>query len=375
MGRIPVLKVFLALVLWTSAGALARQYEPRFFTLDRRALTVAKQEAVFEFSFEDQKERHTMFLLSDGAGRPQLFFADITIPVCLDEVCNPVRIELYWDLAGDYAGYGVVPGFPLEKYDAIPFEPADYAKLHQVLSDRNSLLGKQPLRELVDPAARPVTTDAAGKEAAVDAVSGATIGEIQGSIVRGALYSCHVLWNLAHGEDVRARMRRHVHSIFNPDLARRFLNTDSPGYQACALVEMDAELLNECLPRILELFEKSGFTVRSRILERLPEKILREERVTRALYLPFGQMDAGTKAALIESLERAGPSAAGILAERIESMTRAQLLGYLAYFSKDPARLSDAIRSRLWRIAAAERYAYCYVIGDFLHDLPGNRPE
>jgi hypothetical protein len=358
---------FIGLILLTGAEVFGRRYEPQFLTMDRGHLAVAKREAVFDFSVNDQKEKHTLFLLSDEAGRPLLFFADITVNVCIDEVCDPVRIELYWDLLGNYAGFGVVTGFPLLKYDHVPFDPVDYAKLHQVLSDRDSILGERPLTELFDPEASREKTEFTGKEQSVDAVSGATAIEIRGAIVRGALYSCHALWNLAHG-DVRSRMRRHLGSIFNADLARRFLHSDSPEYQAYALAEMDAESMEKNLPQVLNLYRQSEPSIRGCILEKLPKKVWRQRGVTRALFLLFDRLDTGTKTSLIENLEYANAGAAAILVDRVESMTKAQLRGYLAYFARDPARLSEPVRAKLRHIAAAEQYAYCYVIDDFLRE-------
>lgn len=358
----------LAMLFPGSAGPSFRRFEPRLFTLDRGLLRVAGQETVAPMSIEGAKLPPMLSLLSSEKGQPVLFFADVTLEVCLDKICEPVRIELYWDLLGNYAGYGVVPGFPLLKYDHQPFEPADYAKLHQVLSDRDSILGKRPLASLLDAGASRKATYSPGNGRQVDAVSGATAKEIAGSIVQGALYSCHGIWNAVHGE-VRAQMAAHLRTVFTREMASRFLSSDLPDYQTYALEESGAAFVEENLPRVLTLFAEAPAPVKGCILDRLPKKAWGNPEVTRALYGEFRNLDAGTRDELIRNLELAGAEAAAILADRIDAMTKSQLIGYLDYLAGDPARLGGAIRNRLRELAAAEQYAYGYVIGDFLRNL------
>lgn len=355
----------LAMLFPGSAGPSARRFEPRFFALDRSVLGVIRQEAVAPMVIKGEKQPPMLFLLSDERGQPLLFFADITLTVCLDNLCDPVRIELYWDLVGNYAGYGVVPGQPLLKYDHQPFEPADYAKLHQVLSDRDSILGRQPLASLLDGGAERKTGYRTKNGQQIDAFSGATAKEIAGSIVPGALYSCYGIWNAVHGE-VRVQITRHLRSIFSPTLALSFLSSDLPDCQAYALKEGGAAFVEENLPRILALFAGSPPFVQATILDRLPPRVWGKPDVTRTLYGEFRNLDAGTRDVLIRNLELASAEAVALLVDRIEAMNKGQLQRYLAYLAADPVRLTGPVRNRLRDLATAERYAYGYVIAGFL---------
>lgn len=355
----------LAMLLPGSAGPSVRRFEPRFFALDRSVLREVRQDAVAPMPLQGEKQPPLLYLLSGTDGQPLLFFTDITLSVCLDNVCDPVRIELYWDLVGNYAGYGEVPGQPLLKYDHQPFEPADYAKLQQVLSDRDSILGKRPLASFLDAGAARKTAYRTKNGQPVDAVSGPTAKEIAESIVPGALYSCYGIWNAVHG-DVRAQIASHLRKIFNKPLAVRFLGSDLPDYQAWALRESDAAFAAENLPRILELFANSPSFVQSTILDRLPPGVWARPDVTRAFSGEFRNLDAGTRDILIRNLEFASTEAAVLLVDRIEVMNKDQLQRYLAYLAGNPVRLAGPVRNRLRDLAAAERYAYCYVITDFL---------
>ena len=74
------------------------------------------------------------------------------------------------------------------------------------------------------------------------------------------------------------------------------------------------------------------------------------------------------KALLIQQLDHAHPSAADILADQVEAMPKQQLKGYLAFLAADSNRLTDGVEAKLRQIAAAERYAYFYVVDAFLRD-------
>jgi hypothetical protein len=185
--------ICLGLVLLVCGKSYADRHEPRFVTMASQYQRVEKQEPVLRFAGRDKGLKHTLFLLSDRADRPLLFYADITTPVCSDNLCKPVTIGLYWDLVGNYVGYGVPAGCPLTKYDDVLFEPADYMKLHQVLMDRQSILGRTTMADMFDPNAPTDARNLTARGQGVDGVSGATSKAFRQSIVPGALYSCHTV--------------------------------------------------------------------------------------------------------------------------------------------------------------------------------------
>ena len=367
MNQTLILRICLGLVMLLCGKSYADRFQPRFFSKQRQHRQVAKQEAVRRFADPDKSIKHTLFLLSDGEGRPLLFYADITTAVCMDNVCEPVRIGLYWNLVGDYVGYGVPPDCPLLKYDHVPFAPGDYLKLHQVLSDRQSILGRGPLAEMLDPNVPAEKRKLTYGGETVDAVSRATLKDISPSIVPGALYSCYAIWHLAHG-DAKQQMADYLQSVYGPALARRLLYSENVGYQIYAVQRMNDGEINGELPRLLEIVQQSGPAARACVFQKLPEPIWRQESTTRSVYSMFATLRGDMKALLIEKLDHAHASAADILSDQVESMTKKQLKGYLAFLADDPNRLTGPIKASLRRIATAERYAYCYVVDAFLRD-------
>ena len=361
----------LAVLTLLCASALAWRSEPRFFRLKQDASQATEQRPVLRFQADAEQRQHTLYLLYDKNGAPQLFYTDVTLIVCCDRVCDPVRIELYWDLLGNYAGYGVVPDYPLLKYDHKPFEPADYTKMHQILLDGDSLLGTRPLAEMYHVRVPSVELKSTKKVGEVDAVSGATTHEIRQAVVAGALYSCYAIWHLVHG-DLREKMLAHTRTLHTPAMRQRFLNSDNADYQRHAIAEMDAASLDDNLPRILELYSTSNPLLQASVIEQLPQRAWANAETTKTIYSAFPSADAPVRLMLVEHLAQAHASAAELLVKQVPSMNKSLLKAYLKFLRDHPQRLTATVRGQLQRLAETEQYAYCYVISAFLDGVGSN---
>lgn len=166
-------------------------------------------------------------LVRDSTGMPEYYHAHIFTPVCDDEICKPVYIDLYWDLLGSYIRYNVPPDQPLTKMDHEEFLPEEYTKLHEILVDSNSLLKDYKMEELVESA----TKTSPGE---VDAVTGATAKSLQAVVIPGALYTCYTLWHIAHGRVVDT-IAKITDDLVNPPLLLHFLKSRNHRYQYFAL--------------------------------------------------------------------------------------------------------------------------------------------
>ena len=130
-----------------------------------------------------------VFLCYDEKGYPTHYISDVFTPVCNTGECLPIKILLYWDLAGNFSKYELPGTEILTKLDHIPFTPADYQMLQSILSNPSSELKKYSYSDIT-------FTDDTAK---VDGVSGATITGLRGHYVPDALYSSHTLWHLTNG--------------------------------------------------------------------------------------------------------------------------------------------------------------------------------
>lgn len=170
---------------------------------------------------------YTLKLAYDEAGEPQYFFRDIFTPVCLDDVCKPIRINLYWDLLGNYLKFEVPIDEPLTKLNHQKFAPDDYEKLQQILTNKNSLLKDFKMEELVDPVSQNLSDT-------VDAVTGATKKTIKNEVIDGALYTCYTLWHLANGNVVQ-EMKEITNRNVNDQMLHHFLTNKNYNYQYWAM--------------------------------------------------------------------------------------------------------------------------------------------
>lgn len=133
----------------------------------------------------------------DEKGFPAGYSLSFTTHVCLDEQCRMVKLTMYWDALGYYQRLEYPADMPLTKKKHVPFSAADYAKLDQILKDRDSILGTHPLEILVTPA--PEMPDMPE----IDGWSGATPQTVKDAVVDDAAYTSWAMWRWANGEIVQ----------------------------------------------------------------------------------------------------------------------------------------------------------------------------
>ena len=192
-------------------------------------------DSVFRTVNEYNGISYVVHLQEDSSGNPACYHAYIFTPVCEDNLCKPVYIDLYWDLLGNYLRYEVPSDQPLTKLDHVVFTPEEYEKLHDMLQDPESLLKAYQIEELVE------STTNARPGGDVDAVTGATAQSLQAVVIPGALYTCYTLWHIVHGR-VRDTIASVTDSLVSPALLSHFLRSGNYHYQHYALDRlMDAQ--------------------------------------------------------------------------------------------------------------------------------------
>lgn len=338
---------------------------PLFCALDTAWAAGEIPEQIGAFSNKDTLLEHPLYLLSDTLGQPQLFYADVLTPVCIDGICKPVFIELYWDLTGSYAGYGVYADKPLTKFDHDEFLPEDHEKLDRLLADNNSVLRRKELSDLFDERAAAVKKiEYQGEK--LDAVSGATKKEIKESIVEGALYSCYTLWHLIHGEASK-RIEHYLDSIYSKTLEKRFLSSDHEPYRYYALQSMPPADFMEYSEQLAAIFANARPLTRTYMLKKMPEDLLGAEAICRQFYRYFSVVDINTKTLLIDRLPGSHPIALELLSTAVEAMTANQLKSYLDALSA-AGSIGEDVLGILERSAQSTEYAYSYLITQWLAD-------
>jgi len=200
----------------------------------------------FNYIFEENNIENTIKICSDSNQIPFRYEADINMPVCDDTLCANVILQIYWDLAGNYAGFDTIPGFPLTKFDYKKFTTADYEKLDQILKNRNSMLRILNKEDLVDKSIKI-------KSETVDAVTGATPQTVKKSVIEGAVYSSYSLWHFVNGT-IKNNFVNFTLDIYSEPISRQMILSDNYETQLFALnkwSEADYETQSELLFQII----------------------------------------------------------------------------------------------------------------------------
>ncbi|MBJ6366997.1 hypothetical protein [Snuella sedimenti] len=329
---------------------------------------IAKDEPVFKFEVKSldtaysAQINHDVRLLSNSNGEPRVFFSDIETSVCADGECKLANIKVYWNLLGNYVGYGIHPELPLTKYEHDTFEREDYAKLHQLLLDENSILKRRKITDLIDKI--PVSPSNIDSKD-LDGISGATKKEIKESVVKGGLYSCYTLWHIVHGE-AKEKIKTYLQSINTPALNTYFLYAPYRDYQIYALKQLNKAEFKEHSKQIASIFQSTDALTRTYVLKKIPEDVLSEQRTTSQFYDVFPHIDINSRTLLIKKLKDANSTAVEIVSKHVGYMTKNQLSMYLKYLEETYESLNGGVKYNLIKASNSKRYAYSYLIKEYL---------
>lgn len=357
---------YLGFLLLTSSFFLRNSQlpnnPPKYFMIGEYWKSVVQSKEVFLFKNPDKLIDHQMKLLMDETGLPLFYYADIQTPVCIDGLCKPVRIEMYWDLVGNYAGFGTYPEEPLTKYDHDLFEEADHLTLHKLLLDQNSVLGRRKLSQLYEKErVREETIKFKGVE--IDGISGATKKEIKESIVDGGLYSCYTLWHLAYGMSTE-KIRSHLPTIYSDSLSDYFINSGYEAYQVYAFKKLNRIGFQEKIASIVPVIKKGKPLTRSYLLKKMPKDLYQHPLVVYELYKDYAEFDLNSRTLLIENLAYSTPTAVAFLAEQLAGLSENQLKKFLSVINK--MELVEAVKKQLSAFAEDTTAPYRYLVKDFL---------
>ncbi len=245
--------------------------------------------------FNDTMPSDSIFIAFAQSGNPVSYFRDVFLGVCMDGVCKPVSLRMYWTISGGFLGFSFERGEELTKKEHKPFEEQDYHKLHSLLKDPRSILANYSIYELAPKADFDTKSDG---------TSGATITSIAGYIVDGAAYTTHKLWHTTYGptRDSILNISYDYVSPFLIDSVLEFGNRqdkiwalkgieflDDKGQDACvpivgrmlvtddpSLVEIGLNTISKVSRsdsilqfRLLEIFKKGNYGLKRKIINKL----------------------------------------------------------------------------------------------------------
>ena len=355
--------IFIGGVFVTNTDSIPNN-TPKHLSVDVDWESITTSEEVFSFQNRDTLISHTMRLLRNDAGLPLLYYADILTPVCIDGLCKPVYVEMYWDLFGQYAGYGEYPDKLLSKFDHDDFEEEDYVKLNDLLADSHSILGRRRLGQLYDISQeRKVMIKFKGQE--VDGVSGATKKEIKTAIVEGALYSCYTLWHLAYGE-AALKIKDRLPKIYNDALRDQFLSSTHDAYQMYGVEHLEKSEFKNQINNLTQILKTCRPITRKYTLKKMPKELFGEALMVDRLYSNISDIDFNARTLLINNLRHSNVNAALALSTQLDVMSKNQLKNYLDQVNEIPKFQTPDILSNLERSTSQQNFAYAFMVKEFL---------
>jgi len=216
-------------------------------------------------------------------------------PVCKDTLCQFVQIKIFWGLIGNYIKFDTLVGYPLTKNDHQPFTTADYERLQNTLSDKNSVLGRTSEHELVDKTKTRYSEK-------IDGFTGATSLQIKNSVVDGALYSSYSLWHLVNGS-IREKLRDYTIDNYNDDIEYQLLGSGYPNMMIIALKQWSDQDYQNRFDEVITIMKQGNPLVNFYISKNLPTNVFVNEKNKKSIEKIWDQLDPNTKSILADLIK------------------------------------------------------------------------
>lgn len=245
-------------------------------------------------NFLDTIPNDTIYVCFSKKNIPLAFYREIQSGVCLEGVCLPVYLNIYWTVSGNYLGYKLGEGEILTKNEHEPFTAHDYKELHILLSDPQSLLANFSIEEM---------TQGKADTAQVDGISGATLSNLRGYIVTGAAYTTHTLWHITYGANRDSVLNLSSDYVSLPLLLDMFKSKDMQDkVWALGHVNDLGQEMSQAIPQVRELIKSDNFYIKEKALAALTSLSLPDSLIQRALFETFLESDFGAKRLIVNGL-------------------------------------------------------------------------
>lgn len=322
---------------------------------------VASEEEVFTLTDDSTMVSYEVVVLKDSEEFPVAYTSYITTPVCDDTLCALMHIQMYWNLLGNYIGYDTITSQPLTKNDHLKFRDEDYAKLHRLLMDDNSIIKRKEKKDLFDDNQMRVSE-------VVDAVTGATAKEVREAVVDGALYSSYTIYHIVYGaisDSIRSDMERK----YDKSIQKKLLSSVHSDYQLYALKTLDPGEFLIHKARIIELIHDAIPLIRLYIMKKMPEEMWYDESIQNEITAMYGDLDVNSMSWVLKkivSLDQLSTHAISNLAKNIHVMSRNQLRLFIQILEKKNNQPSFDVLNHMRDVLNKNALPYGYLLEAYL---------
>lgn len=338
---------------------------PLQIIIDWDLRNVQSNEYVFTLTDDSTFIEYEVELLKDKNGLPEAYTTYIKTPVCDDNFCNLMHIQIYWNVLGNYIGFDTIPGNPLTKNDHIEFKIEDYNKLHKLLMNDNSIIKRKDKKDLFDDDEERVSD-------IVDAVTGATAQEVKDAVVEGALYSSYTIYHITYGV-LSDSIFNDMKQRYSDSLEYKLLFSKHPDYQMFALKQLKESDFYIKKERILELIGESIPINRMYIMKKMPIKMWSESIVQITISDYYPDLDINGQTYFLQKIEDAENIEAKCiynLTKSLDTMSQNQLKSYIRILSKEQIALTSELIQQIDSMLKNGNQHYGYLLEEFLNNDP-----
>jgi hypothetical protein len=245
--------------------------------------------------FEDTIPNDTIYICFTTNNFPYAYFREIFTPVCVDRLCLPIWVNLYWSPGGDYIGYSIRNNGILTKLEHIPFEEEDYLRLQYLLDDPQSLLKNYKLTELVSTGQETVK---------VDGISGATITDVENCVIKSAVYTTYQLWHTVYGPSYDSIRKISLEYLSTPFLESLIYSQYvGDNYYALNIMNrFEPQVIISLIPRLEEFIKSNDYSLKDNSINALMSYEISDSVIQETLLNVFKEFDYWTKQKVLSKL-------------------------------------------------------------------------
>ncbi len=253
---------------------------------------------VFSVDINDSiSESDLLYKVSSKDGTPIFFYREVFTPVCFDNKCRPLTINLYWNITGRYLGFELPEDEFLSKTDHEPFSVDAYEKLNQILATESTPLAEIDYNQLT------VKPNSHGLED-IDAITSATPQNLAPYVIEGAAYTTFKLWHLIHGA-TKNQVQNFTIAEISSELIIKILESPIQADKIWALEHIDGyvDFTPNLKEKVFDLIKGEDYIVVEKALDAINENELDLYDVQQLLMKALIQENYNVKIRVIEKME------------------------------------------------------------------------
>ncbi|GAB3652304.1 hypothetical protein GCM10028791_21810 [Echinicola sediminis] len=247
---------------------------------------------IFEYEFYDGYAA-TVHLKHSTKGEPAYYWAKFHMPICLEDLCNPMDLIVKWDLLGNFKDYEEFPHNPLTKFDHQAFDSLDHRKLKTIIQNDASILQDYKMTDLVDTTKLVYSRE-------VNGMTGATNKTFHSEVVSGAVYTSYALWHVVNG-GIKEQLKQYTQGMLDEDLVVTMLRSDNENYHRFFLAQR-TPLSNREKEEVLKLVFSENDYLGVKAVERLGKTFWSQDLGVATVFSHFLSLGTPVKNAVLDWL-------------------------------------------------------------------------